>query len=1107
MAVSCLSLPVCAGLFNLKHNKFMKKNEAWCLFWKKRRLKTLLIMKFLALFLVVSTFQLSAKVYSQIAKVTLNLERVSFDRLAKELEAATGYTFLYREAQVEQLNDLSVKCKKEDLNKVLDECLKGTHLTYRLVDRTIVIVPATESRTVTEEVRRKVEGVVRDEKGEPLPGVAVMLEGTTFGVATDGRGKYALEFADTKEAVLVFSFIGMKSQRIPVAGRTVIDVKMESEQQQIDEVVVVAYGTRKKGTIAGSVSTVKSEKLANVPAAGFDQALQGQSPGLTVLASSGEPSKPSTFQIRGTNSINSGTSPLFILDGVPISNTDFNTISPNDIESVTVLKDASSTSIYGARAANGVVVITTKRGRMAEAARVTLRTQLGFSQLANNENWDLMNTAERIQYEKEVGLDEGQNYDRLSRTDINWLDMVYNDKAFLQNYEVSVSGATDKVNYFVSGGFYDQDGIAVGSTFERYNLRANVEARASKWLKLGTNSMLAYENVQQSDDGEYAVWAPISAAQFMLPYWNPYQKDGSLASQDDNSWKGTGQNPLEWMENNPLTNKKYKAITTLFAEVSLVEGLTIRSQVGIDYSHVTSLYRSFPSYKPNNNSGFAKRTSYDALNLTITNTVNYRLTSHEVHDFNFMLGQEGVDYHYEGFDIATRGQTNDFLTNVTAGTSASSWHDTPANDYSYLSFFARGEYNYDSRYYFDFSVRADGSSRFGSNDRWGAFWSVGAMWDIRKEKFMEKYAWLSNAQLTVSTGTSGNSSINNYDHLALVAGGLTYDGNAGIAIAQQGNEKLGWEQTWTTNVGLHLGFIQRFNLDVEFYNKNTSDMLMKVPVSYAEQGFGTKWDNVGAMVNRGVEMMLNADVVRIKDFTWNVNANVSYNKNKITELYNGIDEYVDGNTGRKMMVGHPVGEFFLNRYAGVNPANGDALWYTKDGELTTEYSEDDKVMMGKTYIAPWQGGCGTTLSWKGLSLNAQFSWVKDRWMMNNDRYFSESGGLFDAYNQSRRMLYDRWKNPGDVTDIPRHGVSPQMDSRILEDASFLRLKNVMLSYALPQKWMDRTNFLSSVRVYLQGQNLLTFTKFSGLDPESSSNLYKAQYPMSRQFSCGVEVSF
>ncbi len=1107
MAVSCLSLPVCTGLFNLKHNKFMKKNEAWCLFWKKRRLKTLLIMKFLALFLVVSTFQLSAKVYSQVAKVTLNLEGVTFDRLVKELEATTGYTFLYREAQVEKLNGLSIKCKKENLDKVLEHCLKGTNLTYRLVDQTIVIVPVEERPVQPQEVRKKVEGVVRDESGMPLPGVAVLVEGTTSGVATDMNGKYSLEFADKKEAVLVFSFIGMKTLRVPVAGKKVIDVQMESEQQQIEEVVVVAYGTRKKGTIAGSVSTVKSEKLANVPAAGFDQALQGQSPGLTVLASSGEPSKPSVFQIRGTNSINSGTAPLFILDGVPINSTDFNTISPNDIESVTVLKDASSTSIYGARAANGVVVITTKRGRMAEAARITLRTQLGFSQLTNNENWDLMNTAERIAYEKEVGLDEGQDYGKLSLTDINWLDMVYNDKAFLQNYEMSVSGATDKVNYFVSGGFYDQDGIAVGSTFERYNLRANVEARATKWLKLGTNSMLAYENVQQSDDGEYAVYAPISAAQFMLPYWNPYRKDGSLALQDDKSWKGTSENPLAWMANNPLKNKKYKALTTLFAEVSPIEGLTIRSQLGVDYSHVTSFYQSFPSYKPNNNSGFAKRTSYDAVNLTITNTVNYRFKLNEVHDFNFMLGQEGVDYHYEGFDVASKGQTSDLLTNISSGTIASSWHDSPANDYSYLSCFARGEYNYDSRYYFDFSVRADGSSRFGSDDRWGCFWSVGAMWDFRKENFMEKHSWLTNGQLTLSTGTSGNSSINNYDHLALVAGGLTYGGDAGIAIAQQGNEKLGWEQTWTTNVGLHLGFIRRFNLDVEFYNKKTTNMLMRVPVSYAEQGFGTKWDNVGAMVNRGVELSLNADVLRIKDFTWNVNANVSYNKNEITELYNGIDEYVDGNTGRKMVVGHSVGEFFLNRYAGVNPANGDALWYTADGELTTEYNESDKVLMGKTYFAPWQGGFGTTLSWKGLSLNAQFSWVYDRWMINNDRYFSESNGLFDAFNQSKRMLYDRWKNPGDVTDIPRHGVSPQMDSRFLEDASFLRLKNLMLSYVLPQKWMNRTNFLSSVRVYLQGQNLLTFTKFSGLDPESSSQLYKAQYPMSRQFSCGVEVSF
>ena len=560
------------------------------------------------------------------------------------------------------------------------------------------------------------------------------------------------------------------------------------------------------------------------------------------------------------------------------------------------------------------------------------------------------------------------------------------------------------------------------------------------------------------------------------------------------------------MENNPLSNKKYKLLSTFYAEATPIKNLTIRSQLSADYGHTTSFYRSFPSYKPNNNYGGAQRSSYDMLNLMITNTANYRFMLNDVHSFNFMVGQEGVDYHYEGFQVTTRGQTNDILTNLSSGSTASSWGD-PVTEYSFLSFFGRGEYNYDDRYYADFSVRGDGSSRFGTDKHWGAFWSVGFMWNLRKEKFMQKYKWLTNAQIAINTGTSGNSSINNYEHLALVSGGYKYNNESGIAISQLGNEELSWESTWATNVALHLGFIDRINLDVEFYNKKTTNMLMAVPISYTTSGFGTRWDNVGAMRNRGVEINVSADVLRIKDFTWNVNANVSYNKNEITELYNGITEYVASDTGRMVAVGHPLGEFYLNRYAGVNPTNGDALWYTKDGEITTEYNESDKVMLGKTHEAPWQGGFGTTLSWQGFSLSAQFTWVADRWMLNNDRVFQESNGLFSAYNQSKRMLYDRWKKPGDVTDIPRYGVTPQLDSRFLEDASFLRLKNLMLSYTFPQKWLQRTNFLSSARIYAQGQNVLTFTSFTGMDPESTSNVYKAQYPMSRQFTFGLEVSF
>ena len=629
--------------------------------------------------------------------------------------------------------------------------------------------------------------IISAEDNQPMIGVSVLEKGTTNGVITDMNGNYSITVTKSP-AILQFSYIGMKTMEKQVSAATRMNLKMESDAQMVEEVVVVAYGVRKKGTIAGSVSTVKAEKMEDVPAPSFDQALQGQAPGLMVLSESGEPSKAATFRIRGTNSINSGKDPLFILDGVAISSSDFNTISPNDIESISVLKDASSTSIYGARASNGVVVITSKRGRMGEAAKITFRTQLGFSQLASKD-WDQMDTNERIQFEKEVGLDKGQDYEKLSKININWLDKVYNDKAPLQNYELSVNGGTEKLNYYVSGSYYDQDGIAVGSTFERVNFRANVEAKANKWLKIGTNTMFTYQEVEQSDDGEYALWAPISASFFMLPYWNPYKEDGSLALQDDGSWKGTTENPLAWMENNPLSNKKYKLLSTFYAEATPIKNLTIRSQLSADYGHTTSFYRSFPSYKPNNNYGGAQRSSYDMLNLMITNTANYRFMLNDVHSFNFMVGQEGVDYHYEGFQVTTRGQTNDILTNLSSGSTASSWGD-PVTEYSFLSFFGRGEYNYDDRYYADFSVRGDGSSRFGTDKHWGAFWSVGFMWNLRKEKFMQKYKWLTNAQIAINTGTSGNSSINNYEHLALVSGGYKYNNESGIAISQLGNEEL-----------------------------------------------------------------------------------------------------------------------------------------------------------------------------------------------------------------------------------------------------------------------------------------------------------------------------
>lgn len=950
-----------------------------------------------------------------------------------------------------------------------------------------------------------VNGVVTSaEDGLPMVGVAVMA-GPADGVITMDDGSYSISVKPGTE--LTFSSVGYKTLTLMVpadGGR--LDAVMESDNLFLDDVVVIAYGVRKKGTVAGSVSSLKADKIEDAPTAAFDQALQGQVPGLSVMSTSGEPSSSTFMTIRGTNSINSGVAPLYILDGTAISASDFNAINPSDIESISVLKDASSTSIYGARAANGVIVITTKRGKMAEKPVINYRMQLGFSDLAYG-NWDMMNTAERIQYEKEVGLTAGKDYSVLSQTDVNWLDEIYSKSALLQSYELSVSGANEKTNYYFSGGYYDQDGLVEGSDFQRYSLRSNIEQKASSWLKVGMNTMLNYQNIMQAVQGQPSLLTPISAAMFMLPYWNPYNEDGSLASVNDGTWKGEGQNPIEWNRNNPVTFKKYKLLTTLFAEANPIKGLTIRSQFNVDYAHTTGFGKSYPEYAPNLGEGQVTRSSTDALTLSVTNTVNYNFDIDNTHFFNFMVGQEGINSHYENFSLLAEGQSNDKLTDIANGTRVTQWDDTVNDDYGYVSFMGRAEYSFADRYYAEVSARTDASSRFGANNRWGGFWAVAFMWNMLNEDFMESsHSWLTNAQISASIGTSGNSAIPNYDHLALVSGNGNYVGYAGLAPSQQGAEDLSWESTLASNLGFHFGFWNRLNVDLEFYNKKTSDMLMYVPQSYSDNGYGFRWANVGSMVNRGFELNMTGTVLQIKDFNWTLNANVSYNMNKITELYNGVQEYEMANSSTKYVVGHQLGEFFINRFAGVNPANGDALWYTKDGEITNELRDEDRVMTGKSLNAPWTGGFGTSLYWKGISLSAQFSWVADRWMINNDRFYQESNGRFVSYNQSR-VLLNSWKKPGDITDVPRYGEYMEFDSRLLEDASFLRLKNLTLGYSFPESLLSRTRFISGLRIYVQGQNLFTVTDFKGLDPESPYNIYVAQYPMSRQFTFGLDLTF
>lgn len=959
----------------------------------------------------------------------------------------------------------------------------------------------------TDNAGMTIKGTVTDAvTGETLIGVAVKQKGSKAMSATDIEGNYEIKLSESGEAVLMFSYVGMKNVEVPVKNRSEINVEMIADASILDEVIVVAYGTRKKGTITGSVATVKGDRISDAPVASFDQALQGKATGLTVLQDSGDPSAPATFQIRGTNSINAGTEPLFIVDGVPVSPSEFSAINPSDIESFSVLKDASSTSIYGARAANGVIVITTKRGRSGEKAQVTLRAQYGFSNLAYG-HWTQMNTKERLDFEEQIGIRTPGTYDReaLERTDVNWRDLVFRNNAPTQSYDLSIAGGGTNISYFISANYFDQTGIAINSDFSRYTLRANVEAQATKWLRVGTNTSLTKSTAHEADYGSYSIIAPISAMKFMLPYWNPYKADGTYASPKDNSWRGSYENPLEWSDNNPLVRKRVHILSSTFLELQPIKDLRIKTLLGIDGGDLRSDTKSYPSYVGNYGIGTVGKSFSRTYNITWTNTATYAFDIKENHHLNFLLGHEMTRNAVDAFTVVSRGQSNDKLLTLSTGTTVTNWSDTKAAS-TYVSFFGRGEYNYSQRLFLDFSLRRDASSKFGSDSRWATFWSVGAMWNLLAEKWFKGIDWLTTLQATVSYGTSGNSSIPNYDHLPLYSAGPQYAGMPGIAPYSRGNEKLTWEKLNTLNIGLHASFLNHLDVGIEFYNKKTTDMLMEVPITFGN-GFDTQWDNIGAMINRGVEFDINTSIIRTKDWQWSINANVSYNHNEITELYNGLDEYELPATGLMLKVGHPYGEQYAVRYAGVNPANGDALWYTKDGELTNVYNEDDKVLTGKSYVAPWQGGFGTKVTWKNLTLDAQFSWVADRWVINNDRFFDESNGLYSsAYNQST-ALFDRWQQPGDVTTLPRYGVTPEMDTHLLEDASFVRLKNLMISYSLPSKLLNKTRVIERVRVFAQAQNLLTFTKFTGMDPESSANVYQATYPMSRQFTFGIEVGF
>ena len=969
---------------------------------------------------------------------------------------------------------------------------------------------------------QKVTGVViSEEDGQPVIGATVRVEGTDMGAITDVDGAFTINNVPSSANTLIISFVGMQTQEVEIQPN--VQVMLKTDMEMLEEVVVVGYGTGKKlGSVVGSVSTVNTQKLEAKPNMNFGDALQGQVAGLQVMTSSGEPTATSSMRIRGLSSLNAGTDPLYILDGAPVSSSVFTSLNPNDIEHITVLKDAASTSIYGARAANGVIFITTKRGKSGDTAEVTIRGTYGISQLPDMGK-DMLNAKQFMQLQAMVNpaiVNDPSYQQQLAMVDkyglnMNWQDYVMNNNAPTYSADASISGVSGNTNYYISAGHFDQEGNSYQSYLKRHNVRVNLNTKVNNWLRVGINSYLAYSKYSTTmsstaDDGALYTNTPLALARLGRPIDFPYD----IIENGDGTWSrgeesltlpGGALNPMFMFRNSRDISEQTRGNLNAFEELTPIKGLTLRAQQA--YEGFIVKYRSTSDpYEGNEFDGSVAEQFQRGSQWTFTNTAEYKHS----HNLTLLAGQESILYDTDFFNVQGTGITDVRLNQIANLTKNSLSANGGREQYVFNSYFFRGEYNYDEKYYIEASYRRDGSSRFSKDHRWAGFYAFGAMWDMKKENWLQDVDWLNDLRLKVTYGTTGNSEIGNYASLGLIASGNNYGYNQsnGWIVGTVGNTDLTWETQKNLTVGVSTRVFDRVNFSLDYYRKMTVDMLMDIPMSYTT-GHGSGMGNVGSLLNTGMELTFNVDIIRNNNLTWNAYANFAYNKTEIRKLYNGLDELTMADYGMKWQVGHDPYEYYLVKFAGVDPRDGEAMYYDLDGNKTKEFSQSYMQLSGLNMISPWTGGFGTTVSWKGLTLTADFSWIGKRYLFNKERLFAENPAMMSNVNQTTNML-DMWMEPGDVTNVPKASVSRDyfgVTTYFYENAAFVRLKNLTLSYDLPSSLLKKTKVVKGVRIFATGRNLLTFTKFSGLDPEIDSNGYLAEYPNPKQYTIGLEVKF
>ncbi len=1010
-----------------------------------------------------------------------------------------------------------------------------------------------------------VTGTVSDETGQALPGVSVVVKGTSRGTTTDAAGTFKLSVPD-QQSVLVFSYVGYELQEIAVTSQTAFTISLKTDNKSLNEVVVVGYGTQKKADLTGAIATVSADKLKSRAAVSYGEALAGQMAGVQVQQTNGAPGGEGlTIRVRGTGSISAGSSPLYVIDGYPIDGSGFSLVNPSDIESIQVLKDASSTAIYGSRGANGVILVTTKKGKIGAPA-ITFSSFYGLQQVSKKIG--VMSTREYLQFFK-----DGHNQAWLDRAplpgdpphtindpnsmrekytnasfytipesfnnpdnfpDINWQDQIFRT-APTQRHELSVSGGADKTRYAISGSYTNQQGIQINSDYKRYNMRTNITSNLSKKLEVGVSVSAYYSENNNVDNGKDS---PLSYAVYLPPIYPLRNADGTYGSQVRNPeiWAGDVANPVGIAENITNFTSRNGLIASGYAQLQLIDGLAYKLSLNGSLENQRLKYYR-PSFVDTDGSRAPK--TADARNETSLNrdwlveqTLNYNKTLFTKHVINLLAGYTTQKSYGEFARVNAQNFPNDVVRTLSAGQIVGGTNTE--TEYSLISYLGRFNYAYDDKYLFSASIRTDGSSRFGANNKWGTFPSVSAGWRVSGESFMRNVRPVSDLKLRASWGLVGNNRIGDYDAIARISTGYNVLNNALVNAmnpVNYPNPDLGWEKTRQWNIGFDLGLLnERIRLEADFYNSRSVDLLLNVPVPTLT-GYASQLQNIGQVENKGMEFLLRTRNM-VGAFKWSTDVNISFNKNTVLALgpdrrpiYAGAPSA--GNTFITT-IGLPIATFYGYQYDGIfkNQAELDAAPHlandhpgdpryvdmNKDGQINA----DDKTYIGNNqprYIF----GFSNDFAYKGFDLNIQLTGSQGAKLFS---FFNRMVGIYHGDRNGLLKLNDRWRSETEVgagnilrANRDPKGLQKEPSSYWIEDGSFVRIRNISLGYTFSNVLAKQLH-VKGLRVYMTGQNLYTFTKYPGYDPETSSEgsgLSRGGdylgYPSARTLIAGLNVTF